>query len=160
MPARSAGRKIVFILLALALVREGQLVRAQFTPSEIAQREQWEEFLKTADIVKVEDIDEGVTKPWKVYLKKGDLEKQAAFKYARGMLYGYEEGWQYEIAAYRMDKILELNMIPPAVEREVTREDGDLTKGALSLWTESKTSLINLTELGELPPPPQIMPNS
>jgi hypothetical protein len=148
-----ARNRAVFILSFFFLIGAGLLIRGQFKPSEIAQREQWEEFLTTADIVKVEDIGEGVTAPWKVYLKKGDLEKKAAFKYVRGMLYGYEEGWQYEIAAYRMDKLLGLDMIPPTVEREVKRENSDVRKGALSLWAESKISLLNLMEQGGTPPP-------
>ena len=57
----------VFLLYLAA----GFPARGQFTPQEIAQRAQWEEFFKTAEIVKYERIGEGVTKPWQLYLKRG-----------------------------------------------------------------------------------------
>jgi hypothetical protein len=59
------------------------------------------------------------------------------------MQLGFLEGWQYEIAAYRLDKLLGLNMIPPAVEREFQGK-----KGALVLWAENKYSLIKIVENG------------
>ena len=104
---------------------------AQFTPAELAEREKWEDFLKTADIVGFTDIPEGVTKPIRVFLKKGDVEGSGAWKKIKGVEQGFVEGWQYEIAAYEMDKLLGLNMIPPTVERQVKGE-----KGSLQLWME------------------------
>jgi hypothetical protein len=116
---------------------------AQFTSEEIAQRPQWEEFLKTAEIIKTEAIGEGVTKPIKVYLKKGDIEHKAVWKNPSGWQLGFWEGWQYEIAAYRMDKLVGLNMIPVVVERQLNGKTG-----ALSFWADSKTSLLKLMEQG------------
>jgi len=114
---------------------------AQFTAEEIAQRPYWEDFLKTADIVRSEDIGEGVTKPQRLYLKKGDVEAKAAWKNPSGGQ-GYAlEGWQYEIAAYRLDKLMDLNMIPVAVEREFKGK-----RGALSLWATVEYSLLKVEE--------------
>ena len=56
---------------------------------------------------------------------------------------GFLEGWQYEIAAYRLDKLIGLNMVPPAVEREF-----DGRRGALVLWAENKYSLLKIVEEG------------
>lgn len=116
----------------------------QFTAQEIAQRAQWEEFLQTADITKYELIGEGVTKPWKLYLKKGGIEKKAAWKNVdQDLGGGARDSWKYEIAAYRLDKLIGLNMVPPYVEREFQGK-----KGALSLWTESKYSVLEIMEQG------------
>jgi hypothetical protein len=52
----------------------------QFTAQEIAQRAQWEEYLQTAEITKCELIGEGVTKPWRLFLKKEGIEKKTAWK--------------------------------------------------------------------------------
>ncbi|OGD09957.1 MAG: hypothetical protein A2Y86_03145 [Candidatus Aminicenantes bacterium RBG_13_62_12] len=117
--------------------------RAQFTPEQIAQRDAQEEFLLTADIVRSEPIDEGVTKPFKLYLRKGDVEAKAAWKNPSGVQLGFLEGWQYEIAAYRLDKLIGLNMIPPAVEREFQGKPG-----ALVYWAENKYSLLKIMEQG------------
>jgi hypothetical protein len=135
-------KRIVAFLISLAVILASQRpAAAQFRPEEIAQREAQEQFLLTADIVRSEPIGEGVTKPYKVYLKKGDVEGKAAWKNPHGVMGGYLEGWQYEIAAYRLDKLIHLNMIPPAVEREFQGKPG-----ALVLWAENKYSLLKVVE--------------
>jgi len=108
-------------------------LQAQFTPQEIADRPKWEEFLKTAEIVKFEKIPEGVTKPTRLSLKKGEVEASGAWKNPKGIREGYLEGWPYEIAAYEMDKLLGLNMVPPTVERAFQGK-----KGSLQLWVKIK----------------------
>jgi hypothetical protein len=131
------------VSLALVLTLGPALVFAQFTPEQIAQREAQEEFLMTAEIIRSEPIDEGVTKPFQLYLRKSGLESKACWKNPSGMQRGFLEGWRYEIAAYRLDKLIGLNMIPPAVEREFQGRPG-----ALVHWAESKYSLLKLVELG------------
>lgn len=116
-------------------------VFGQFTKDEIQQRESLEEFLLNAEIVKSEDVGEGVTKPLKLYLSKGDKEAKGVWKNPEGIQEGYLEGWRYEIAAYRMDKLLGLNMIPPTVERELEGK-----KGSLQYWVTSEFSLLEVME--------------
>ncbi len=140
---RSAALVLLASVLALALPK----AEAQFRPEEIARREADERFLLAAEIVRSEPIGEGVTKPWKLFLKLGDAEGKAAWKDPHGMQGGYLEGWQYEIAAYRLDKLMGLNMVPPAVEREFQGK-----RGALVLWAENKYSLLKVVEEGiEIP---------
>ena len=84
-----------------------------------------------------------MTKPFKLYLRKGGVEAKAAWKNPSGVQRGFLEGWQYEIAAYRLDKLIGLNMIPPAVEREFQGKPG-----ALVFWAENKYSLLKIVEEG------------
>ncbi len=133
--------QIVLVLALSLLFVSVPAAEAQFTAEEIAQRQYWEDFLKTAEIVRFEDVGEGVTKPVKVYLQKEEVEAKAAWKNPKGMQQGFLEGWQYEIAAYRLDKILGLDMIPVTVEREFKRKPG-----ALSLWATSEYSLLKVEE--------------
>ena len=49
---------------------------------------------------------------------------------------GFIENWRWEIAAYRLDKYLELNMVPPTVER---RFQGN--RGSCQLWVKSEMDL-------------------
>jgi hypothetical protein len=104
----------------------------QFTPDELALRWQQEECLKNADIVRFEEIGEGVTRPFRVYLE-GEIGKfSGCWKNPRGIQKGFLEGWQYEIAAYELDKLVGLNMVPPTVERELGGK-----AGSLQFWTDT-----------------------
>ena len=117
---------------------------AQFLPEEIAQRGQWEEFMLGAEIIRSELLGQGVTKPWKLYLKRSDVEAMGAWKNIdKKISTGGRDNWKYEIAAYRIDKLIGLNMVPPAVEKEFKGK-----AGALSLWAETKYSLLDIMEKG------------
>ncbi len=136
MKLRTIRRPATIVLVALA-----SAAFAQFRPEEIAQREAIEDFLASAEIVKAEDIPEGVTKPIRLTLRKDGREERAAWKNPSGWQLGFWEGWQYEIAAYRMDKLLGLDMIPPTVEREYLGK-----KGSLQFWATVETSLLKVAE--------------
>jgi len=111
---------------------------AQFTAEEIAERPQWEEFLATANIVGEEQIqgDLAVTSPWVLTLEKDGQTHRALWKNAEGRMRGFIEGWQWEIAAYRLDKLLGLGMVPPTVER---RFHG--SRGSCQYWMDGTITL-------------------
>jgi hypothetical protein len=129
------------LVAGAALLVSPPSARAQFTAEEIARRPFYEDFLRTAEIVRSEDIGQGVTKPVRLYLKQGDIEARGVWKNPSGWQYGFWEGWEYEIAAYRLDKLMGLNMVSPAVERVFGGK-----KGALSYWTEHKYSYLQIME--------------
>ncbi len=118
---------------------------AQFTPEEIADRPLWENFLRTADIVGSEQlsIEEGVTEPWKLTLTKDGITRFALWKDARGTQMGFYENWKYEIAAYELDKILGLNMVPPTVEKRFRGR-----AGSCQLWIDDADILRNKLNQG------------
>lgn len=128
-------------ILFLAFVSSALPADAQFTADEIAQRPFWEDYLRTAQIVRFEEIGEGVTKPLKLYLQKDDVPSKACWKNPSGLRDGFLEGWQYEIAAYELDKRIGLNMVPPAIEREFNGK-----RGALIYWVTSEHSLLQIME--------------
>jgi len=111
---------------------------AQFTPEELAERAKWEDYLATADVVGQVQMTgrEAVTEPWRLTLEKDGIRKDAIWKNAEGRMKGYIESWKWEIAAYRMDKLLGLNMVPPTVEK---RFRGD--RGSCQLWMEDIITL-------------------
>jgi hypothetical protein len=106
---------------------------AQFTSEELAEREKWEEFLKTATIVgqNQQKSREAVTEPWELSLEKDGVTRKALWKNAEGRMKGYVENWRWEIAAYQLDKYLGLNMVPPTVEKEFRGE-----RGSCQLWVD------------------------
>jgi hypothetical protein len=106
---------------------------AQFTPEEIAEREKWEEFLEIAEIIGQiqQKSREAVTEPWTLTLEKNGVTRKALWKDAEGRMKGSMEDWRWEIAAYRLDKYLGLNMISPTVEKRFRGQ-----RGSCQLWVD------------------------
>ncbi len=96
--------------------------------------EQIEQFLRTADVVAMEDFPPGSTGLQKVTLAQGETVRHAVLKRA-GFPPDLNDSWKLVIAAYEVDKLLGLNMVPPTVERTVRG-----TKGSLQLWIENGMS--------------------
>lgn len=121
-----------FIIFLLCFFLVGLLSLAQFTKEELADRARWEEFLATAEIVNQTqswEAGQAVTDPWELTLEKDGIQHKALWKDAKGRMKGHWENWHWEIAAYRLDKLLGLGMVPPTIER---RFRGDL--GSLQLY--------------------------
>ena len=109
-----------------------------------------EQFLRTTPIVKMEDLSVGVTHPKKATLPPGGPVQYLAWKAIPPARYsGYWESYLSEIAAYELDKLLQLNMVPPTVEREYK---GD--KGAAVMWASPTKSFKEFGVKGAPEPPP------
>lgn len=130
------------IILSALIIVLGFSVQsvAQFTPEELAEREKWEKFLKDAEVIDSEqpwkDI-EARTNPWRLTLEQNGVKHRAIWKDAQGRMRGFIENWKWEIAAYRLDKYLGLNMVPPTVEREFQRK-----RGSCQFYVENTPTLL------------------
>jgi hypothetical protein len=99
-----------------------------------------EAHLKSAEVVRLEDIGTGVTKPRRAYLTPADPVASLVWKVLPpGRPAGYWESYKSEIAAYELDKLLNLRMIPPTVERQI---DGEV--GAAVMWVDGPRSVKQL----------------
>jgi hypothetical protein len=95
-----------------------------------------EDFLRTAKVEKVTELPVGVTRPRRAHLAPGGLASSFAWKPLPPAVHnGYFESYKSEIAAYELDKILSLNMVPVTVERKVNHD-----LGAAILWLEGVRS--------------------
>ncbi len=106
--------------------------------------EELEGFMRTAEVVSVESIDTGITNPKRVRQKKDGLTNDAIFKYEdtnpgiqfRDMYmarrYNNSDRYVYDVAAYKLDRMLDWQMVPAAV---VTKIEGD--EGALLDWVKN-----------------------
>jgi hypothetical protein len=90
-----------------------------------------EAFLVSGKVTRMEAVPIGVTKPQRAYLEPGPVARFAWKALAPGRRAGYMESYKAEIAAYHLDRLLDMHMVPPVVERKV---DGIL--GAAVLWIE------------------------
>jgi hypothetical protein len=108
---------------------------------------EFEAYLRAAPIVRLEALDVGVTRPKRAFFARGGLVASAAWKPLRpGFRNGFWESYKSEIAAYELDKLLDLGMVPVVVERKI-----DGVFGAAILWLEGVRTW---TEVQALHQPP------
>ena len=111
---------------------------AATAPAELTDAEK-EEFLRTAKVVKRRKVPVGVTHPERATLSDGRLTHdahiqtvdihKAKYQTTSGMAINFRDSYKYNIAAYTLDRLLGLNMVPVSVERKVA---GDLA--AVPWW--------------------------
>ena len=90
-----------------------------------------EHLLSDGKIAKMENVPIGVTKPQRAVLE-GSPVRFAWKPLPPGYSKGFMESYKAEIAAYKLDRMLGINMVPPIVEREIDRK-----KGAAVYWVEN-----------------------
>lgn len=144
MPTFSLSRRIAPALLCLTAslaVPASAAAQAAATPAAapnacsrvwIGHEAEIEAALASGAIAKMEKVPIGVTKPQRASLAPGGPVARFAWKaLPPGRRGGFSESYKAEIAAYQLDRLLGLEMVPPVVERTV---DGKV--GAAVLWIE------------------------
>jgi hypothetical protein len=122
---------------------------AQAPVAWVGRYAEMEAHLRSADVVRLEDIGTGVTRPRRAYVVPETPFASLTWKVLPpGRLRGYSESYKSEIAGYELDKLLDLRMVPPAVERVI---DGET--GAAIMWIDGTTSVADLG--GKMPSGPQ-----
>jgi hypothetical protein len=102
-----------------------------------------ETFLRTADVVRKKALGLGITRSDQYTLSDGTRTCRAVWKtideFKRGLtsleggavIVDFADSWKHEVAAYELDKLIGLGLVPPTVERTFGR-----TRGSLQLWVE------------------------
>lgn len=99
-------------------------------------------FLREAEVVDRTEIPQGINRPLKIRLRRGEIEAHAVFRTVnvrkmrhenRGRtLVNFHDGFIYECAAYHLSRLLGLDNVPPCVKRTL-----DGREGSVQLWVES-----------------------
>jgi len=98
---------------------------------------EFEEFLRTAEFVRFGNTPVGVLAPRHGYFAPGGLAAGGSVKsVAPGRRDGFFESYKSEIAAYQLDRLLQMDMVPPTVERTVGGRPS-----AVQLWVEGARML-------------------
>jgi hypothetical protein len=129
--------------------------KSQAVTQETVKQKELENYLRTAKIVSKKRTG-GRGENWIVSLDDGKIARRGFFKLlnlARPTL--ITDSYKYGIAAYELDKLLDLNLVPPIVEREIEGRKGSLQifiEGALK---ESERRIKNIE-----PPDPERFKNT
>jgi hypothetical protein len=102
-----------------------------------------ETFLRTAEVVRKKALGLGITHSDQYTLSDGSSTHKAVWKtideFKRGVssfegggvIVDFADSYKHEIAAYELDKLIGLALVPPTVERKFGR-----TTGSLQMWVE------------------------
>ena len=133
-------------LLALALWTAPAVQAADESYGRSAADLAMEDFLLHAEVVEIEDVGVGITEPKRLTLRRGDEEHRAIFKNVDVEVDGpiradrwerdFSDKYTYEVAAYLLDRLTGIGLVPVTVEREVEGE-----RGSVQLWIEDVITL-------------------
>ena len=100
----------------------------------IGRYQEMEEYLRTAECV--DTFQKPGVYVARCTLPSGGPIARLAWKSPGGINRGFRESYKTEIAAYELDKLLKMDMVPPTVERQMMG-----TKGAAQQWLEGVVDL-------------------
>ena len=137
------------VLAIVPLANQSPPATATSARAWLGQEQKIEDHLRNAEVSRIESIQTGVTRPRRVFLTPAVPFGSMAWKVLPpGRRAGYWESYKSEIAAYELDKLLAMHMVPPAVERRVGGE-----VGAAIMWLEGIRSVKETG--GQVPSGPQ-----
>ena len=106
-------------------------------PAPVLSLAEQEQFLKKAKIVRTRGVNVGITGTQRATLTDGVVTHDASiqtideykqrFEGTQGTEFNFRDTWRYNVAAYRLDRLLDLGMIPPSIERSFNGKNGSFT---------------------------------
>ncbi len=114
-----------------------------------------EVFLATAPVVFVGELGSGSTGPMRVALADNGRRGRAIFKTVRTTgpapsdngIRSWKDSYAHEVAAYRIDRLLALGMVPPTVIRNING-----VEGSLQIFVEGAINEVNRDQEDLRPP--------
>ena len=106
----------------------------------VGRYQEVEEYMRTAECLGVEVLGNSAKPLRRCALRPGGpLSRMAWRPQVEGVYQGFKESYKAEIAAYELDKLLQLDMVPPVVERELQGY-----KGSATFWVEDVVEATNV----------------
>jgi hypothetical protein len=152
------------LLLPATLLAALSILGLAVPQTQIIQGLEVEQFLKKAKFVTKAPLGGGVTDSLKVslelngktefaVLKTVDQKRPGAQRNAKGEIeLDFQDSWRTEVAAYELDKLLGLGMVPATVERVSPYES---KPASLQLWVKASMSEAKRREKKIIPPSPE-----
>ncbi len=133
----------------------GQRLQPEVLPRAVGPRprglddDALEQWLAQAEVVSVEELDAGITNPRRVTLRKDGVELRAVFKFLstdfgirdRSRALNESDRFEYEMAAYKLDRLLGLDLVPVTVPRTIKGR-----RGVLQFWIDGSINIRQMLE--------------
>jgi hypothetical protein len=133
----------------------GQRLEPEILPREVGPRprglddDALAQWLQQAEVVNIEELDTGITNPRRVSLRKDGVELRAVFKQLstdfgitdRTRVLNESDRFEYELAAYKLDRLLGLNLVPVTVPRTINGH-----RGILQFWIDDSINVRRMLE--------------
>jgi hypothetical protein len=152
------------VLLPLFTLVAAALSALALPSAQVIQGTEIEQFLKKGRFIAKQPLGEGVTGSLKVTIQQNNKQVFAVLKIVDQMRPGlqknaagemeldFQDTWKTEVAAYELDKLLELGMVPATVERMSPYEN---KPGSVQLWVEASLSEEKRRKQAIIPPDAQ-----
>ena len=146
---RGMVSRIGFVAIASAVALAGLAAQAGPETAAVYQGEAAENFLAKAKIVSTRPFGSGITRPLRIMLELNGVQHEAIFKSIDVRKPGvttmpdgtseidFQDSWQTEIAAYIVDRIIGLGLVPATVQRKVDARDGSMQWFVESMMPEA-----------------------
>jgi hypothetical protein len=96
-----------------------------------------EAFLSKARVGRARGVSKGITGTTRATLSEGALtheasiqtvhERKQTFTSVRGTEFNFRDAWQFNVAAYRLDRLIGLHMVPVSIERSYNGREAAFT---------------------------------
>lgn len=136
-PFSAMASSVLLLALWAASTAAGQAPPATTPGPALSTQDQREAFLTSARIVRAEAASKGVTNTVRVTLSDGTVTHDASvqtiddarqkFEGPKGIEFNFKDSWRFNVAAYKIDRLLGLGMVPATVERLYNGRRGSFT---------------------------------
>jgi len=137
----SRSRVVTVLIVALAgtpaPIASRQSAPALAQAQSVPSRAEMEALLRDGRIIRKRSVSKGITGTWRVTLSDGHTthdahvqtidEDKLEFTSNRGTELNFRDTWRFNVAAYLLDRLLDLDMIPVTVERKFEGDDASFT---------------------------------
>lgn len=149
------------MLLASALGLPGALhSQTSKSPSARLSENEKAQFLLTAKVVRTRGASQGITGTLRATLSDGRLtheasiqsidESKMSFQTAMGTELNFRDSWKFDVAGYKLDRLLGLNMVPASVERK------HMGKSSCFTWWVDDVLMLELDRVKKKIQPPDV----
>lgn len=124
----------IALVVGVGVAHDASSLRAQSAPATQAAASAAtnndaaiEEFLQKAQIIKTKGIAKGVTGSLQATLSDGKMthdahiqmidESKREFQTGKGTEFNFRDSWTFNVAGYKLDRLIALNMVPVSVSR-------------------------------------------